>query len=121
VVDDEPAVRRVATRMLRRLGYEPDEAAGGSEALARLRAEPGVYALVILDLDMPGMDGRACLRALRATEPEIPVVISTGLPASELGDALGEGTLLLPKPYELLQLSETVAAAIGEREPEAPR
>ena len=74
--------------------------------------------LVILDLDMPGMDGRACLGALRAVEPEIKVVISTGLPASELGDALGGGTLLLPKPYELLQLSDTVAAAIGEREPE---
>ena len=117
VVDDEPAVRRVAARMLRRLGYEPDEAAGGSEALARVRGEPGAYALVILDLDMPGMDGRACLRALRAVEPEIPVVISTGLPASELGDALAEDTLLLPKPYELLQLSETVAAAIGEHEP----
>ena len=36
VVDDEPAVRRVATRMLRRLGYEPDEADGGREALARV-------------------------------------------------------------------------------------
>jgi PAS domain S-box-containing protein len=117
VVDDEPAVRRVATRMLRRLGYAPDEAAGGSEALARVRSEPGAYALVILDLDMPGMDGRACLRALRALEPELPVVISTGLPASELGDALtGEGIGLLPKPYELLTLSETVAAAIGTPE-----
>jgi len=45
------------------------------------------------------------------------VVISTGLPESELGDALAEDTLLLPKPYELLQLSETVAAAIGEHGP----
>ena len=44
VVDDEPAVRRVATRMLRRLGYEPDEADGRREALARLESEPGAYA-----------------------------------------------------------------------------
>jgi PAS domain S-box-containing protein len=119
VVDDEPAVRRVATRMLRRLGYQPDEAADGEEALARLRAEPGVYALVILDLDMPGMDGRACLRALRGIEPELSVVVSTGLPSSELGEVLAcEAIGLLPKPYELLQLSETVAAALGAGDPE---
>jgi PAS domain S-box-containing protein len=116
VVDDEPAVRRVAARMLRRLGYEPEEAEDGAVALARVRAQAGCYALVLLDLDMPGMDGRACLRALRGVEPELPVVISTGLPAAELAEVLaGEEVGLLPKPYELLRLSETVAAAITGR------
>jgi PAS domain S-box-containing protein len=117
VVDDEPAVRRVAARMLRRLGYAPEEADGGAEAVRRVQEEPGAYALVVLDLDMPGMDGRSCLRALRALDPELPVLISTGLPASELGETLaGEVAGMLPKPYELLQLSERVAAAIGARE-----
>jgi PAS domain S-box-containing protein len=117
VVDDEPAVRRVAARMLRRLGYETDEAEDGAAAVARVRAAPGAYALVLLDLDMPGMNGRACLRALRAIEPELPVVLSTGLPASELGESLaGSVAGLLPKPYEMLRLSETVAAAIRGEE-----
>jgi PAS domain S-box-containing protein len=116
VVDDEPAVRRVATRMLRHLGYEPDEAEDGALALARLEGAPGAYAAVLLDLDMPGMDGRACLRALRAFAPALPVVVSTGLPASELGEMLaGEDVGLLPKPYELVQLSEVMAAALGSR------
>jgi len=113
VVDDEPAVRRVAARMLRRLGYEPEEVPGGLEAVERVRAEPGAFALVLLDLDMPRMDGRACLRALRELEPTLPVVLSTGLPASELEDLReAEHVGLLPKPYVMSQLSETVAAAI---------
>jgi PAS domain S-box-containing protein len=115
VVDDEPAVRGVAARMLRRLGYDPREAAGGAEAIEQVRAEPRAFALVLLDLDMPGMNGRACLRALRELDPQLPVVLSTGLPTSELEDLRdAEHVGLLPKPYVLAQLSETVAAAIGD-------
>jgi PAS domain S-box-containing protein len=116
VVDDEPAVRRVAGRMLRRLGYEVVEAEGGGAALARVREDPAQFAVVILDLDMPGMDGRSCLRALRGIAPDLPVVISSGLPASELGKlAETEASGLLPKPYQLLELSEAVAAAVRRR------
>jgi two-component system, cell cycle sensor histidine kinase and response regulator CckA len=116
VVDDEPAVRRVATRMLRRIGYEPEEAQDGAMALARLERAPGAYAAVLLDLDMPGMDGRSCLRALRGFAPALPVVVSTGLPASELGETLSDEDVgLLPKPYELVQLSEAMAAALRRR------
>jgi two-component system cell cycle sensor histidine kinase/response regulator CckA len=116
VVDDEPAVRRVAVRMLRRLGYEGSEADGGAAALALVREDPARYAVVILDLDMPGMDGRSCLRALRGIAPELPIVISSGLPASELGTlAQTEASGLLPKPYQLLELSEAVAAAKTRR------
>jgi two-component system, cell cycle sensor histidine kinase and response regulator CckA len=114
-VDDEPAVRGVAARMLRRLGYDPREAAGGAEAIEQVRAEPHAFALVLLDLDMPRMNGRACLRALRELDPQLPVVLSTGLPTSELEDLRdAEHVGLLPKPYVLAQLSETVAAAIGD-------
>jgi PAS domain S-box-containing protein len=114
VVDDEPAVRRVAARMLRRLGYDAEEAEDGAAALARVREQPGAYALVLLDLDMPHMDGRTCLRELRALEPELPVVISTGLLASEIRELLADAEVgLLPKPYEMLRLSEVVASCLA--------
>ncbi len=112
VIDDEPGVRRVAGRMLRHLGYQVDEASDGAEALARLRGNPGAYALAILDLDMPGMDGRACLRELRGILPDLPVIVSTGLPASEIAEfAKRERVGLLSKPYDLLRLSRVIAAA----------
>jgi CheY-like chemotaxis protein len=121
VVDDEPAVRRVAARMLRRLGYDPEEAPGGADAVARVRAAPGAFALVLLDLDMPGMDGRACLRALREIQPGLPIVLSTGLPSSELEQLRdAEGVELLPKPYVLAKLSETVAEALRSTRGAAP-
>ena len=116
VVDDEPAVRRVAGRMLRRLGYDVVEAEGGGAALARVREDPAQFAVVILDLDMPGMDGRSCLHSLRGIAPDLPIVISSGLPASELGElAETEASGLLPKPYQLLELSEAVAGATRRR------
>jgi two-component system cell cycle sensor histidine kinase/response regulator CckA len=116
VVDDEPAVRRVAGRMLRRLGYDATEVDGGAAALAAVRADPARFAVVILDLDMPGMDGRTCLRALRGIAPDLPIVVSSGLPASELGAlAETEASALLPKPYQLFELSEAVATARRRR------
>jgi two-component system, cell cycle sensor histidine kinase and response regulator CckA len=112
VVDDDAAVRRVAGRMLRFLGYDAALAADGAEAVRLLRADPTGFDLVLLDLDMPEMDGRACLRALRAIRSDLPVILSTGLPASELGELAGGGrTGILPKPYDLLRFSEVVAKA----------
>ena len=72
IVDDEPAVRRVAGRMLHRLGYDAVEVDGGAAALALVREDPAQFAVVLLDLDMPGMDGRTCLRALRGIAPTFP-------------------------------------------------
>jgi signal transduction histidine kinase/CheY-like chemotaxis protein len=114
VVDDEAGIRRVAARMLRHLGYQVDDAADGQEALARLRASPAAYALALLDLDMPGMDGRVCLHGLREIRPDLPVVVSTGIPASELGEIAKRDTVgLLPKPYDLHGLSQAVAAVLA--------
>jgi CheY-like chemotaxis protein len=116
VVDDEPSVRRVAARMLQRLGYETAEAADGREALRRVRSGPEPYDLVLLDLDMPGLDGRGCVLALRDLAPGLPVLLSTGLPTGELDAAvLAAVSGLLPKPYELSELSRAVAEALAGR------
>jgi PAS domain S-box-containing protein len=112
VVDDEPSVRRVLARMLGRLGYEAVEAANGLEALDRVRAAGSAFSAVLLDLDMPGLDGRACLRRLRELAPALPVLLSTGLPASELGADLSGAAGVLPKPYQLGELARAVADAI---------
>lgn len=77
IVDDDPWSRRLYAHLLRRLHCEPIEVEGGSEALACLARERP--ALALLDVEMPGLDGSAVLRAIRAS-PELsklPVVVVT--------------------------------------------
>jgi len=66
VVDDHPINREVLVRQLKLLGLAADTAGDGNEALAA--SEPGLYAAVLADLHMPGMDGFALTRQLRERE-----------------------------------------------------
>jgi CheY-like chemotaxis protein len=68
VVDDHPVNREVLVRQLRLLGLAADTAEDGNDALAAWA--PGRYAAVLADLHMPGMDGFALTRQLRAREAE---------------------------------------------------
>jgi DNA-binding NtrC family response regulator len=77
VVDDVPSMAEQYAYDLRRLGgYEVRLAPDGREALDRLAAEP--VDCVILDLEMPGMDGFDVLRALARTGTDVPVIVYTG-------------------------------------------
>jgi CheY-like chemotaxis protein/signal transduction histidine kinase len=76
IVDDDGPTRELVSRHLRRVGFATSEAKNGAEALMRSRlSQP---ALVVLDLIMPVMDGFDVLRELRATRPDLPIVVLTG-------------------------------------------
>ena len=66
VVDDSRAVRMILARSLRELGYEIGEAGDGKEALAALEKEPGRYTLVLVDWNMPEMNGLDFVKNFRA-------------------------------------------------------
>ncbi len=77
VVDDVPAMAEQYAYDLRRLGgFEVQVAQDGRQALERLGGEP--VDCVILDLEMPGMDGFEVLRALERRGSEVPVIVYTG-------------------------------------------
>jgi len=79
VVDDDESTRLQQRTLLEVDGYEVTEAVDGEEALKILREDPD-FSLVILDLAMPGLDGRDVLRAVRddISTHAMPVMISTG-------------------------------------------
>lgn len=78
VVDDDDRSREAAGMVLGRLGFSVTTARGGAEALVRLVELGPSVAIVLLDLHMPGMDGRTCYARLRALRPSLPIVIMTG-------------------------------------------
>src|SRR6266508_4156512 len=74
VVDDEPIVREVVVRYLQRDGYRTLEAGDGEHARALVERER--LDLVVLDLMLPGMDGLALCRWIRARS-DVPVIMLT--------------------------------------------
>ena len=81
VVDDTPIARQGTAIVVQTLGFKTDEAANGREALANMQTHQ--YALVLMDYNMPGMDGMECTQKIREQEKQtgirIPII---GLSAS---------------------------------------
>jgi two-component system, cell cycle sensor histidine kinase and response regulator CckA len=122
VMDDEPAVRRVVTSMLKRLGYEPFEASEGSELvglvgdLVQRGKRPR---LVMLDLTVKaGRGGRDVVHELRALLPSVPLVASSGYSDDPvMARPLDFGfSASLPKPFLASELESTL---LGLTVPEA--
>jgi CheY-like chemotaxis protein/HPt (histidine-containing phosphotransfer) domain-containing protein len=110
VVDDNVINRELACAMLEELGVACDLAASGPDALLALAARS--YPLVLMDLQMPGMDGLATCRALRAQERRhTPIVgLSALAMPQDRQRALDEGMDgYLTKPYSLSELSAAIA------------
>lgn len=83
VVDDEPINRELMSRRLSKRGFHIDLAANGEEALSCV--ESSAVDLVLLDVEMPGMNGLEVLKALRKTHTpaQLPVIMVTGKSSSE--------------------------------------
>ena len=114
VVEDEAAVRTLVCRALEREGYQIHAAANGSEAIVR-QAALGHIDLVLTDLLMPGeLNGLQLIQHLRAVQPRLPVVFTSGYEAQVLGPSFTSSALesFLAKPYELSRLCQVVREAL---------
>ena len=107
VVDDEPLIRDVVVALLRDEGYDVVTADDGLAALEMVRQE--APALVLMDVMMPRMDGRAAFRAMRehAHSDSLPVILMSAM--VEPTDLDPEITAFLRKPVDLDQLLALIA------------
>lgn len=118
VVDDEPAVLRALTAMLRRLGFEPVPVAGGAAAVEACRAQCGRIAAVVLNVQMPGPDGPATLARLRALDPRLPCLFVTGGSGYSSEELRARGAVaVLMKPLAMAEFGRAVAAAVERGRP----
>jgi CheY-like chemotaxis protein len=117
IVDDEPSIREVLTGYFEHSygprGFTVETAADGVGALAAVRRQRP--ALILLDIDMPGMDGVEALRGVRAIDARIPVIMVTGNTSSRIaGDVIRDGAYsYLPKPVKFQYLAHLAATILG--------
>lgn len=97
VVDDDAATARMIALALREDGYTVRSASDGRDALGKL--EPDAPDVIVLDLEMPGMNGRAFYREMRARGLDVPVVIVSAFDAHAGQRELGADTYLT-KPFD---------------------
>jgi DNA-binding NtrC family response regulator len=121
IVDDEPNVRLVLSTALGSVGYQVIEAEDGERALAQLENRSTAVDLVLLDLQMPRLDGMELLSRLRAAGSVVPVVILTAhgsIPEAVTAMKLG-AIDFLTKPLRPDALRRVVAEVI-ERHAASP-
>ncbi|MDB6168219.1 MAG: response regulator receiver protein [Verrucomicrobia bacterium] len=122
LVDDEPHIRKFVGLILRQLGHGKIlEAGNGEEAIALYRQDKP--ALVLLDINMPIMDGMEALRELKKIDPDCVVIMLTSLAnRKSIEDALALGAANYlrkdtPKEEIAATLAETIAACFEEPSP----
>ena len=111
-MDDEPDLRASIAAMLEYLGFGVETAGDGQEALELF--QPGAYALVLMDLTMPRMDGKEAFRRMKEADPAVRVILSSGYNEQEaIQQFLGRGLAgFIQKPYQLATLVAALEKAL---------
>jgi CheY-like chemotaxis protein len=129
LVEDEADVARTTRALLEALGCAVTHCANGLDAVARYEKAPGQFDVVLADHMMPGLPGREAVRQMRALNPRLKAVITSGYSTDVVieGGAV-ETQHFLPKPFNQKQLSQCLARVMdpnsdldSQTENEAPR
>jgi two-component system cell cycle sensor histidine kinase/response regulator CckA len=114
LVEDEDMVRAVAERALSRAGYDVTACANGEEGLAAIE-EGGEFDIVVSDVVMPGMDGPAMVRAIRARLPQMPVLFMSGYAEEQLRRDIDIPDMhFIAKPFSVAAIGNKVGAVLSE-------
>jgi CheY-like chemotaxis protein len=116
LVEDQADVRRLVLSILGELGYHMLEADCGDRALAVAAAYGGPIDLLLTDVVMPGMSGRALSDKLRETHPELKVLFMSGYTDDVVvrHGVLEHGVAFLQKPFSPVELSQKLRVVLGE-------
>lgn len=116
VVDDQPLVLRVTSRMLRRLGWQVWEANSGAEALVRFQANPGQISVALVDMNMPEMSGGELVTEMRKIDPNQPVLLMSGFEPTQAASRISQQphTSFLAKPFFQKQLLESLELVLDD-------
>ena len=114
IEDDEPAVLRYIGSIARREGYEVLVADGGDEALAICKSHGCCLDLMISDVAMPRMNGRALAESMNREYPGVPIIFISGHPKSRdmvaglTAQGFESGFTYLEKPFKAEELLRAI-------------
>jgi len=114
VVDDEELVRESVTAILSAMGYSVVQARDGLEALILYQALRGEIMLVLMDVQMPRMDGLSAAQLIKNVDPNARIIILSGSGGHYSKSA--EVDAYLPKPFRVKELRQTILAVLGEED-----
>jgi two-component system cell cycle sensor histidine kinase/response regulator CckA len=122
LVEDNPSVRQLTTKLLKAKGYRVLEANNGNEALHLAEQHSGMVDLLLTDLVMPHLNGRELAKQLTSRHPEIRVLFMSGYSGAPPGDAtsLDPYTAFIQKPFNADQLARRVREVLDNVPPSAP-
>lgn len=112
LIDDDKRFTEVFSEILREEKYIAEVALSGTEALQKL--EDDFYALLIIDIGLPDMDGLMLLKAISVAYPDVRKIILTGNPSMEnVKTALQNGAHdYVTKPVQLQEIRDTIKAQL---------
>jgi two-component system, cell cycle sensor histidine kinase and response regulator CckA len=110
IVDDETVIIDLLTEILSSLGYRVTAEQDGYRALTLFEAAPELVDLVITDLNMPGLNGKELIEAIRNESPEKPILVITGNaePETETDPVIRQAQAFLRKPIRMTNFAQTV-------------
>jgi PAS domain S-box-containing protein len=119
VVDDEASIRAVITAVLRRHNYGVLSCGDGMEAISVFKAHRDEIALVVIDVDMPNLNGAALARMLLRIRPDIRLIVMSGSPrsdtaSSDVAMARGLAHAFLAKPFRPEDLLAAVQSLLNQ-------
>jgi two-component system cell cycle sensor histidine kinase/response regulator CckA len=126
LAEDETSLRILTRNLLELSGYTVLEAKSGADAITISNQQEGLLALLLTDVVMPGMSGRALAAELTAQRPQIKVLYMSGYTGQAVGahGTLEEGSFFLQKPFSrnglLSKVRQALDSGLRERHEEAP-
>jgi CheY-like chemotaxis protein len=117
LVDDEPKVLDICERFLKTLGYSVLTARDGFEALETYERNKESIDLAVIDMIMPGMNGRELFDQLRRIEPSLRALVSTGYSLEgEVSDLIGRGCKgYIQKPFSIRVLAKEIRRILDQK------
>lgn len=110
VIDDDPIIRDTSKALLENLGYSVLIAKDGLEGIDVYKQKQQDIDIVLMDMIMPGMNGKECFRVLKTYDPDIKVIMASGYANVEAEELNAMGFVgFLSKPYDRATLSDKLA------------